>query len=156
MRLRGLAAALTTLCAVTACGAEPPDYQSIWTDSPTVAAPAPATTIEQPVPFSEYLEGLGVTGEPVALSELTDVTVTFPAPAGWAKVDDDPELRDVELITPEGNQDRYPNAMVMAFKLYGNFDVNEAMKRANADALMSRASPNSASRSTISAASRRR
>jgi Probable lipoprotein LpqN len=137
---------------MTACGAETPDYQSIWTDSPTIATPAPATTPEQPVPFYEYLEGLGVTGEPIAVSELPDVTVTLPVPAGWKKVVEgqelrdqerrdqelrDPELRDVELIKPRESQDHYPNAMVMAFKLWGGFDVAEAIKRANADALMS-------------------
>lgn len=140
MRLRGLAAALTTLCAVTACGAETPDYQSIWTDSPTVATPAPATGPsgpDSPEPFYEYLEGLGVTGEPIAVSELTDVAVTLPVPAGWTKVVDDPELRDVTLIRPKESTDHYPNAMVMAFKLWGGFDVAEAVKRANADALMS-------------------
>jgi hypothetical protein len=122
---------------LTACGAETPDYQSIWTDSPTVAAPAPATTSEKPVRFSEYLESLGVTGEPVAVNALEDVTVTLPVPKGWAR-DDDPELRDVELIRPADAEDHYPNSMVMAFKLWGNFDVSEAIKRANADAVMSK------------------
>ncbi|CAN5826200.1 LpqN/LpqT family lipoprotein [soil metagenome] len=137
MRLRGLTTALALVCAVTACGAETPDYQSIWSNSPTISAPAPATTSEEPVPLYDYLEGVGVTGQPIALKDLTDVTVTMPVPAGWAKVDD-PELRDVELIRPKGSADHYPNAMVMAFKLWGGFDVAEAIKRANADALMSK------------------
>ncbi|CAN5491077.1 LpqN/LpqT family lipoprotein [soil metagenome] len=137
MRLRRLAAGLTVLCTVTACGAKTPDYQSIWTDSPTLSAPAPATTSEEPVPFYEYLEGLGVTGEPVSADALKDVTVTLPVPAGWTKIDD-PELRDVELIRPTASPDHYPNAMVMAFKLWGGFDVAEAIKRANADALSSK------------------
>jgi hypothetical protein len=125
------------VCAVTACGAKTPDYQSIWTDSPTLSTPAPATSSEQPVPFYEYLEGLGVTGQPIAVRDLTDVTITLPVPTGWAKVDD-PELRDVELLRPKAGQDHYPNAMVMAFKLWGNFDVAEAIKRANADAQLSK------------------
>ncbi|MET0898260.1 MAG: LpqN/LpqT family lipoprotein [Mycobacterium sp.] len=136
MRLRRLAAAVAALGVVTACGAKTPDYQSIWTDSPTLSAPAPATTSEQPVPFYEYLEGLGVTGQPLAVRDLTDVTITLPVPAGWAKVTD-PELRDVELLRPKNSPDHYPNAMVMAFKLWGNFDVAEAIKRANTDAQFS-------------------
>jgi Probable lipoprotein LpqN len=137
VRLRGLTTALALVCAVTACGAETPDYQSIWSNSPTISAPAPANTSEEPVPLYDYLEGVGVTGQPIALKDLTDVTVTMPVPAGWAKVDD-PELRDVELIRPKSSPDHYPNAMVMAFKLWGGFDVAEAIKRANADALMSK------------------
>ncbi|CAN5146612.1 LpqN/LpqT family lipoprotein [soil metagenome] len=137
MRLRSLVTALALVCAVTACGAETPDYQSIWSNSPAVSTPAPATTSEKPVPLYEYLEGVGVTGEPIALKDLTDVTVTMPVPVGWAKVDD-PELRDVELIRPTGSQDQYPNVMVMAFKLWGGFDVAEAIKRANADAQLSK------------------
>jgi hypothetical protein len=139
VRLRRLAATVGVLCAATGCGAKTPDYQSIWTDSPTVAAPAPATDpsgSDGPVPFYEYLEGLGVTGQPLPVRDLTDVTVTLPVPAGWAKVDD-PELRDVELLRPRGSQDHYPNAMVMAFKLWGNFDVAEAITHANSDAQLS-------------------
>jgi len=134
---RRLAAVLTVLCTVTACGAKTPDYQSIWTDTPTFSAPAPVTSSEEPVPFHEYLESLGVTGQPIAVSELTDVSVTLPVPTGWAKVDD-PELRDVELIRPQDSPDHYPNAMVMAFKLWGGFDVAQAIRRANADALSSK------------------
>lgn len=135
--MRGVAAALAVAIVVAGCGAETPDYQSIWTDSPSVSTPAPATTSAEPVPFYEYLEGLGVTGEPMAVDALQDVQLTLPVPRGWSK-DDDPELRDVELIRPDDSQDHYPNVMVMAFKLWGNFDVAEAMKHANADALMSK------------------
>jgi Probable lipoprotein LpqN len=137
VRLRGLTTALALASVVTACGVETPDYQSIWSNSPTLSAPAPVTSGEEPVPLYEYLEGVGVTGEPMALKDLTDVTVTMPVPAGWAKVDD-PELRDVELIRPKDSPDHYPNAMVMAFKLWGGFDVAEAIKRANADARLSK------------------
>ncbi|WP_307787171.1 LpqN/LpqT family lipoprotein [Mycolicibacterium mengxianglii] len=136
MTWRRLAAALVAVCAAAGCAAETPDYQSIWTDSPTAATPPPATTAETPVPFYDYLEGVGVTGEPVAVGALKDVTVTLPVPAGWAKVND-PQLRDVELLRPKGSQDHYPNVMVMAFKLWGGFDVNAAITHANADAMMS-------------------
>ncbi|ANW66499.1 hypothetical protein BCA37_25630 [Mycobacterium sp. djl-10] len=135
--MRAGVAALAAALLVSACGAETPDYQSIWTDSPTVATPTPETSTEKPVPFYEYLETLGVTGEPLPLDALGDVTVTLPVPDGWAVVDD-PELRDVRLIRPTGAADHYPNAMVMAFKLWGNFDVGEAITRANADATMSK------------------
>lgn len=135
--MRAGVAALAAALLVSACGAETPDYQSIWTDSPTVATPTPETSTEQPVPFYEYLETLGVTGEPRPLDGLDDVTVTLPVPAGWAVVDD-PELRDVRLIRPAGAADHYPNVMVMAFRLWGNFDVGEAITRANADATMAK------------------
>ncbi|MGB3485487.1 MAG: LpqN/LpqT family lipoprotein [Mycobacterium sp.] len=101
-----------------------------------MSTPAPATAADKPVPFYEYLEGLGVTGEPTAVDSLADVTVTLPAPATWTRVDD-PALREVELLRPADSQDRYPNIMVMAFKLWGGFDVAEAIKHANADAEMS-------------------
>ncbi|AQA03870.1 hypothetical protein BVC93_17155 [Mycobacterium sp. MS1601] len=130
-------AALAAALLVSACGAETPDYQSIWTDSPTVSTPTPKTSTEEPTPFYEYLEALGVTGEPLPVDGLGDVTVTLPVPDGWASADD-PDLRDVRLIRPVDSTAHYPNAMVMAFKLWGGFDVAEAIKHANADATMSK------------------
>lgn len=47
------------------CGAKTPDYQSIWTTTTSNAASAAPTTSGKPVPFSQYLKELGVTGEQV-------------------------------------------------------------------------------------------
>ncbi|HYZ66583.1 MAG TPA: LpqN/LpqT family lipoprotein [Mycobacterium sp.] len=132
MTIRGWAAiaALVTLAA-TGCGAKTPDYQSIWSTSPTTTA-APST--EQPVPISKFLEEAGVTGDPVAPDKLTDLTVTLPRPPGWQQYSN-PNFAPGTRVIAKG--DTYPTAMLMVFALKGNFDVNEAIKHGYADAELS-------------------
>ena len=67
------------MLAVSACAPKPPDYQSIWTTATNTT-----TTTAKPVPFAKYLEGIGVTGVPVAPNTLTELTVSIPTPPGWA------------------------------------------------------------------------
>jgi Probable lipoprotein LpqN len=116
-----------------ACEPKPPDFQSIWTTSPSPTG-ATTTTTARPVPFSQYLEGVGVSGEQVAPSSPTDLAVTIPTPPDWEKVSR-PNITPGTEVIAKG--DSYPTAMLMVFKLRGNFDVAEAIKHANADAQLS-------------------
>jgi Probable lipoprotein LpqN len=122
----GAAAILLLVVSSVGCGPKNPDYQSIWTTSAKTS-----TTTETPVPFSEYLESSGVSGEPVAPDKLTDLIVSIPTPQGWAKVDK-PNIAP----TPEtiGKSDSFPTAMLMVFKLNGDFDPADLAKHGNADA----------------------
>ena len=64
MRARSCATAVAlVLLAATGCGAETPDYHSVWSTS---SATPPPTTTGQPVPISKFLEDAGVTGESIA------------------------------------------------------------------------------------------
>ncbi len=132
MRVRRAAAIVAlVILAATGCGAETPDYQSIWSTSATTTTP---TITEQPVPIAAYLEGLGVTGEPVAPDKLTDLTVTVPTPPGWKPYTNTNFAPGTRVIA---KGDTYPIAMLLVFKLSGDFDVNEAIKHGYADAELS-------------------
>ena len=91
------------------------------------------TSTESPVPFSEYLESKGVSGEPVAPDKLTDLTVSTPIPPGWAKVDK-PNIAPTTETIAKG--DNFPTAMLMVFKLTGDFDAADLVKHGNADATL--------------------
>jgi hypothetical protein len=109
------------------CGPKNPDYQSIWTSAKTTT---PSST-EAPIPFAQYLETSGVTGEAVAPDKLTDLTVSIPIPAGWQKVEKPNLPPTTETIAKDG---KLPTAMLMVFKLNGDFDPAEVVKHGNADA----------------------
>ena len=117
--------------AATGCGAETPDYQSVWSTSATTTTPANAG---RPVPIAKFLEDAGVTGEPVAPDKLTDLTVTMPRPNGWQQYSN-PNFAPGTRMIAKG--DTYPTAMLMALTLKGDFDVNEAIKHGAADAELS-------------------
>jgi Probable lipoprotein LpqN len=131
VRLRHCAATAALALAVAGCGAEAPDYQSIWSTSATTTTP---TSIEPPVPIAAYLEQAGVSGDPVAADKLTDLTVTIPTPPGW-KPYANPNLAPGTRVIAKG--DTYPTAMLMVFKLTGNFNVDEAINHGYADAELS-------------------
>lgn len=120
------AAALAVLAG--GCGLKAPDYRSIWTTSPPHTT---TTTTVAPVPLSQYLESIGVTGEQVAPNTLTDLTVSIPTPPGWEKVEKPDITASTEMIAKHG---RYPTAMLMVFKLRGDFDPADVVKHSNADA----------------------
>lgn len=132
MRVR-LAAAIAALAVtISGCGAKSPDYQSIWS---TPATTTSATAAAGPqVPISQYLESVGVTGGPVAPEKLPDLTVTFITPAGWHPYQNQNLAPGTRMIA---KGDTYPTAMLMVFKLTGDFDVNEAIKHGDVDAEMS-------------------
>ncbi|MGA8331492.1 MAG: LpqN/LpqT family lipoprotein [Mycobacterium sp.] len=110
------------------CGPKNPDYQSIWS---TTATTTPPTPTGNPVPFSQYLESNGVSGEPVAPDKVTELTVSIPTPPGWQKVDKPNVPPTTELIAKgEG----FPNAMLIVFKLGGDVNAAELAKHGNDDA----------------------
>ena len=128
-------AAIAALCAA-GCGAHTADYSSIWTTptSPT-ASDTEAAPSTRPVPVAEYLSSVGVTGQQVPLDELTDLTVTLPRPPGWTKYSNPNFSPGTEAIA---KNDTYPTAMVLVFKLSGNFDIPAALQHADDDAEMSK------------------
>ncbi|WP_413641516.1 LpqN/LpqT family lipoprotein [Mycobacterium sp. RTGN5] len=132
MKARSAALFLALAMTVAACGSRPPDYSSVWTTPATTTAPASASG--KPQPIAEYLYGVGVTGEQIPLDKLTDITVTLPRPPGWTKYSNSNFSPGTEVIAKNNT---YPTAMVIVFKLTGNFDVGEALKHAGADAEMS-------------------
>jgi hypothetical protein len=124
-----LAAALSLLTALpVACGPKTPDYQSIWATSTTSTTTAPTGL---PVPFSQYLRSAGVSGQPVAPDKVTDLTVSIPTPPGWQKVDK-PNIAPTTEAIAKG--DNFPNAMLLVFKLSGEFDAADLIKHGNDDA----------------------
>ena len=132
MRSRHCAAAVAlVVLAATGCGAETPDYHSVWSTSSTTPPP---TTTAAPVPIAKFLEDAGVTGEPIAPDKLTDLTVTMPRPKGWQQYSN-PNFAPGTQVIAKG--DTYPTAMLVVLKLSGDFDVNEAIKHGYADAELS-------------------
>lgn len=125
-----VAAALAVLAA-SGCAPKAPDYQSIWSTSSTTTTP---TSTEPPVPIAVYLEQKGVVGEPIPADKLTDLTVTFPTPPGWEPFFNSNLSPGTRVIAKGAT---YPTAMVIVFKLNGDFDVNEAITHGYADAEMS-------------------
>jgi hypothetical protein len=132
VRSRHCAAAVAlVVLAATGCGAETPDYHSVWSTSSTTPPP---TTTAAPVPIAKFLEDAGVTGEPIAPDKLTDLTVTMPRPKGWQQYSN-PNFAPGTRVIAKG--DTYPTAMLVVLKLSGDFDVNEAIKHGYADAELS-------------------
>jgi hypothetical protein len=129
IRLVAVLAALTVVAlSMVGCGPKNPDYQSIWSTTPSTTTPAPS---EAPVPFSQYLESNGVSGAPVAADKVTDLTVSIPTPPGWQKVDKPNIPPTTELIAKGAG---FPNAMLIVFKLGGDIDAAELVKHGNDDA----------------------
>lgn len=114
------------------CGAQTPDYQSIWTTTTTTTTP---TTTEEQVPFAQYLRTNSIGEEQVAPDSLPDLTVSMPIPPGWSK-HTPPNMPPATVVITKGD-DLYPNAMLNVFQLHGDFDPREVVKHADADVLMS-------------------
>jgi Probable lipoprotein LpqN len=130
LRIRVAAVALVAFAAI-GCGAQTPDYQSVWTTSATATTP---TTTETPVPIAAYLEQAGVTGDPIAPERLTDLTVTMPTPQGWEPYMNTNFAPGTRVIA---KGDTYPMAMLVVLKLTGDFNVDEAIKHGYVDAELS-------------------
>lgn len=129
--MAGVAGAVIALV-VAGCGPATPDYKSIWTTTTSTTTAAPNG--DQPISLSTYFENIGITGAPVAPDKLTDLTVTVPEPPGWKpyfNVNLSPGTRTI------AKGDTYPTAMLLVFQLDGNFDIADALKHANGDALLS-------------------
>lgn len=122
------------LVVVTGCGTKPPDYQSVWSSSSSATT---TTTTQRPAPISDYLQQQGVTGEPMTPKTLTDLTVSIPQPPGWTVVTDPNQQAAYQILRKTGVASYQPTAMLMVFKLTGNFDPKEAIKHGYVDAEMS-------------------
>jgi len=127
-----IAAAFLVAAALTACGAKTADYTTLLPSSPTSTTASASAT---PTPIAQYLSSVGVTGAQLPLDKLTDLTVTLPRPPGWTKYSNPNFSPGTEAIAKNNT---YPTAMVMVFKLDGNFDLPAAMKHANDDALLAK------------------
>lgn len=129
------AAAVLIAAALTAgCGANTADYSTIGTRTPTTTE-APAEPSSRPVPIAEYLNSVGVTGKQVPLDELTDLVVTLPRPRGWTTYANPNFSPGTEAIAKNNT---YPTAMVMVFRLSGNFDVAKALEHGDDSAELSK------------------
>lgn len=129
MRGSRYAVALALLAGTVAgCGADIPDYQSVWT---TTTTPAPTETSAVAVPIHQYLESVGVVGTPISPDKLPDFTLTLPSPPGWAPYHN-PNFAPGTRVIAKG--DTYPLAMLMVFELAGDFDVAKAIEHGYADA----------------------
>lgn len=110
------------------CAPKPPDYQSILSNTPTTTTTAAK---EKPVPLSQYLQSIGVTGQPVAPGSLPDLTVSIPTPPGWSPFTS-PNINPETLIISQGG--KFPTARLVVFKLNGDFDPAQVIKHGNDDA----------------------
>jgi hypothetical protein len=128
-----IVAVFVAAATATACTAHTADYTSLLPSSTSMSA-AP-TTSSTPTPIAQYLDSVGVTGQQVALDKLTNLTVTLPRPPGWTKYSNANLSPGTEAIAKNNT---YPTAMVMVFKLGGNFDVPAAMAHANDDAALNK------------------
>jgi hypothetical protein len=131
VRARWATAVALVVLTATGCGAETPDYHSVWSTSS--ATPTPTTT-GAPVPLAKFLQDAGVNGEPVAPDKLTDLTVTMPRPKGWQQYSNANFAPGTQVIA---KGDTYPTAMLVVVRLNGPFDVNEAIKHGYVDAELS-------------------
>jgi hypothetical protein len=129
--LRRVGAVAAAVLALTACGPKTPNYQSIWSTSPTTTT---SVDKSQLVPFPDYLSKLGVQSQQVVPGGLTDLKVDLPRPHGWTEYKN-PNYSPGTVVIAE--HDTYPIAMLMVFRLSGDFDADEAVKHADADALLS-------------------
>ncbi len=126
------AALLTAALTTVGCSAHTADYSSVWTSPSSTTTTAVSTS---PTPIAQYLAGVGVTGQQVALDTLTDLTVTLPRPPGWTKYANPNFSPGTEAIAKNNT---YPTALVMVFKLDGNFDIPAALEHADDDAEVSK------------------
>ncbi|OMC42668.1 hypothetical protein A5745_18385 [Mycobacterium sp. IS-2888] len=122
-------AALVALT-LAACAPKPPDYSSVLGTTSTTATTT--TTTSKPVPLSKYLQSIGVTGQQVAPSSLTDLTVSIPTPPGWSPFNDPKKITPETVMISKGG--KYPTARLVVFKLRGDFDPAEVIKHGNDDA----------------------
>ncbi|MGD1109767.1 MAG: LpqN/LpqT family lipoprotein [Mycobacterium sp.] len=112
-----------------ACSPKAPDYTSVWTTSTTATT---TTTTDKPVPLSQYLDSIGVTGKQVAPGALTDLKVSIPTPPGWSAFNDPSKIAPETVLISKGG--KYPTARLVAFALTGNFDPAQVIKHGNDDA----------------------
>jgi hypothetical protein len=125
------AAAVIFALAVSAVGCAPkaPDYQSVLSKTSTTTTTTPTA---KPVPLSQYLQNIGVTGQQVAPGSLPDLTVSIPTPAGWSAFNDPKKIAPETVMISQGG--KFPTARLVVFKLSGDFDPAQVIKHGNDDA----------------------
>ena len=74
-----------------------------------------------------------MSGQPLAPDKLTGLTVSIPTPPCWAKADK-PNIPPTTEMIAKG--DDLPAAMLVVFKLDGDFDAADLVKHGNADAAL--------------------
>ncbi len=126
-RVAAAAMVAVAFCA-SGCAPKPTDYQSILSTTSTATTTKAA---EKPVPLSQYLQSIGVTGQPVAPGSLPDLTVSIPTPPGWSPFTS-PNISPQTLIISQGG--KFPTARLVVFKLNGDFDPAQVIKHGNDDA----------------------
>ncbi|KKC04050.1 LpqN/LpqT family lipoprotein [Mycobacterium nebraskense] len=129
MRRACAAAAIALTLPTAACGPKTPDYQSIWSTTPTTTTTT--TRVAKPVPLSQYLQNIGVTGQQVAPGNLPDLTVSIPTPPGWSAASN-PHIAPETLMISKGG--KYPTARLVVFILHGDFDPAQVIQHGNDDA----------------------
>jgi hypothetical protein len=133
--VRVASAALLGAALAAGCSTGAPDYQTVWsTPKAAPSSSAEPTTTSAPVPIAAYLEQNGVKGTPVAPDKLTDLRVTMPMPPSWHPYQNTNLAPGTRMIA---KGDTYPTAMLMVFRLDGDFNVADALTHANGDALVS-------------------
>lgn len=129
MRRASAAAALALTLTVVGCGPKAPDYQSIWSKSPTTTTTT--TRAAKPVPLSQYLQTIGVSGKQVAPGNLPDLTVSIPTPPGWSVASNPHIAPETVMLSKGGN---FPTARLVVFALHGDFDPAQVIAHGNDDA----------------------
>ncbi len=127
---RACALGVALTLSVAACGPKAPDYQSVWSKSSS-ATPTTTTATGKPVPLSQYLQDMGVSGQQVAPAALPDLTVSIPTPPRWSPANN-PNIKPETVMISKGG--KYPTARLVVFKLSGNFDPAQVIKHGNDDA----------------------
>lgn len=129
MRRACATAAIALTLPAAACGPKTPDYQSIWSTSSTTTTTT--TRVAKPVPLSQYLQNIGVTGQQVAPGNLPDLTVSIPTPPGWSAASN-PHIAPETVMLSQGG--KFPTARLVVFKLNGDFDPAQVIQHGNDDA----------------------
>ena len=131
-RIGGAVLSIATALTLAACDAKTPDYKSIWSTTPTTSTtPVDKASL---IPFPDYLNKLGVQSKQVVPDQLTDLKVSLPRPPGWTGYKN---LNYSPGTVTIAKNDTYPLAMLMVFQLSGDFDVKDALKHSDTDALLS-------------------
>lgn len=93
-----------------------------------MAPPAPDA-----LPFRDYLETIGVSGQPAPVAGTNGLTVTVTVPPGWSRYTDPVFATGVDYVS-RGDATN-PSVQLMAIKLDGEFDPRDALRHATTDAL---------------------
>ena len=133
MRSRAAVAIVAlALIVLVACEPKPPDYQSILATSTRDEQRRPDDRASRSR-SSQYLESIGVTGAAGAAGRADRPDRVDPDAAGLVAGRQQPEAAAAhrDHLARAAN---IPTAMLVVFKLHGDFDAAEAIKHGNADA----------------------